>query len=74
MWYSCITTQAILVYIEKDVIIADISNPNKSISKNTDLIWPVEEWAEIAFSGRQNAENDHFVALKKLVHKLKFHH
>jgi len=74
MWYSFITTLTIWVYIEKVVIIADISNPNKSISKNIDLIRPVDEWAEIGFSARQIAENEHCVALKKLIHKLKFHH
>jgi len=59
MWYSCITILAILVYFEKAVVFADISNPNTSISKirlfteisnpNTiitkiiDLIKPVDE-------------------------------
>ena len=55
MWYSCITTLAILVYIEKEVVFADISNPNKIrfftdisnpktiISKIIDLIKPVDE-------------------------------
>jgi len=74
MWYSCITTLAIWVYIEKVVVFADISNPNTSISKIIDLIRPVDEWAEIAFSGRQNAENEHCETLKKLVHKLNLHH
>ena len=57
MWYSCITNLANWVYNEKEVVFADISNPNTSISKIIDLIRPVDEWAEIAFSGRQNAEN-----------------
>ena len=35
----------------------DIYNPDTSISKIIDLIRPVDEWAEIAFSGWQNAEN-----------------
>jgi len=74
MWYSFITTLAIWVYNEIDVVFADISNPNTSISKIIDLIWPVDEWAEIAFSARQNAENEHCDTLKKLVHKLNFHH
>ena len=43
MWYSCITTLAILVYIEKEVVFADISNPNTSISKIIDLIRPLTE-------------------------------
>jgi len=74
MWYSCITTLAIWVYNEKEVVFADISNPNTSISKIIDLIRPNEEWAEIAFSGRQNAENEHCETLKKLLHKLNFQH
>jgi len=74
MWYSCITTLAIWVYNEKDVVFADISNPNTSISKIIDLIRPVDEWAEIAFSDRQNAENEHCETLNKLVHKLNIHH
>jgi len=56
------------------VVFADISNPNTIISKIIDLIRPVDEWAEIAFSARQNAENEHCETLKKLLHKLKFHH
>jgi len=64
MWYSCITTLAIWVYNEKDVDFADISNPITSISKIIDLIRPVVEWAEIAFSGHQNDENEHFETLK----------
>jgi len=64
MWYSCIATLAILVYIEKEVVFADISNPNSSICKIIDLIRPVDEWSEIAFSVRQNAENEHCETLK----------
>ena len=73
MWYSCFTTLAIWVYNEKEVVFADISNPNTSISKIIDLK-RLDEWAEIAFSGRQNAENEHCETLKKLLHKLNFHH
>jgi len=51
----------------------DISNPNTSILKIIDLIRPVDEWAEIAFSARQNAVNEHCETLKKLLHKLNFH-
>jgi len=54
--------------------LADISNPNTSISNIIDLIRPVEERAEIAFSEHQIAENEHCETLKKLVHKLNFHH
>jgi hypothetical protein len=54
------------------VVFADISKPNKIISKISDLIRPDEEFAEIALSGRQNAENEHCETLKKLVHKLNF--
>ena len=57
MWYSCNTTIANWIYIEKEVVFADISNPNTSISKIIDLIRPVDEWAVIAFLGRQNGEN-----------------
>ena len=56
------------------MVFADISIPNKSIYKITDLIRAVVERAKIAFSGRQNAENEHCETLKKLVHKLNFHH
>ena len=56
------------------MVFADISNPNKSISEMIDLIRPVDDWAEIAFSARQNAENEHCETQKKLVHKLNFHH
>jgi len=66
MWYSCITTLAISVYIEKVVVFADISNPKTSISIIIDLKRPIEEWSEIAFSARQNAENEHCETLKKL--------
>jgi len=59
---------------EKYVLFADISNPNTSIYKIIDLIRPVDEWAEIAFSGRQNFENEHSETLKKLVHKWNFLH
>jgi len=60
MWYPCITTLAIWVYNEKEVVFADFSNPNTSTSKIIDLKRPVDEWAEIAFSGRHNAENEFF--------------
>jgi len=73
-WYSCITNLAIWVYNEKEVVFADISNSKTSISKINDIIRTVDEWAEIAFSGLQNAENDHCETLKKLVHKLNFQH
>jgi len=69
MWYKCITTLPIWVHNEKEVVYADISNPNTSISKIIDLIRPDDEWAEIAFSGRQNGENENCETLKKLVHK-----
>ena len=49
MWFSCITTLAIRVYYEKGVVLADISNPNTSISKIIYLIRPVDECSEIAF-------------------------
>ena len=65
---------AIWVYIKNDVVFADISNRNTSVSTIIDLIRPVEEWADIALSVRQNAENAHGETLKKLVHKLNFHH
>jgi len=73
MLYSCVTTLAITVYIVKEVVFADISNPNTSISKIIDLIRPVDDWAEIAFSARQNAENEKCEIIKKLVHILNFH-
>jgi len=74
MWYSCITTLAIWVYIEEDVVFTVISNAKTSISKRVDLLRPFDEWVEIAFSGRQNTENEHCEELKKLVHKLNLHH
>ena len=74
MWDSCITTLAIWDYNEKEAVFADISNRNTSISKIFDLIRPVNEWAEIALSGPQNAENEHCETLKKQVNKLGFHH
>jgi len=72
MWYSYIISLAIWVYNEKVVVFAVISNPNTSVSKFIDLIRPVDEWAEIAFSDRQNAENEHCETLKNLVNKLYF--
>ena len=60
--------------MEKDVVFTVISNHNTSISKIVDLKRTVAEWAEIAFSGRQNAENEHCETLKKVVNKLNFHH
>jgi hypothetical protein len=74
MCYFCITTLANLVYIEMDVVSADISNANKFIFKIIDLIRPVDEWSEIAFSGRQNTENEHCETLDKLVQKLNYQH
>jgi len=74
MWDSCITTLAIRVYIQKEVLFADISNPNTCISIIIDIIRTVDEWAEIEFSPRQNAENDHCETLKKVLNKLNFHH
>jgi len=56
------------------VVFADISIPNTSISKIIDLIRPFDEWAEIAFSAHQNAENEHCETLQKQVNKLNFHH
>ena len=69
MWYSYIITLETWVYNEKGVVFAVISNPNTSIFKIIDLIRPVDEWAEIAFSARQNAENEHCETLKEQVHK-----
>ena len=54
------------------MVFADISNSNTSISKINVIIRTVDECAEISFSGRQNAENEHCETLKKLVHKLTF--
>jgi len=74
MCYPCITTLAIWLYNVKEVVFAEISNPNTSVSKIIDLIRPVGEWGEIAISARQHAENDHCETLKKQVHKLNMHH
>ena len=74
MRYSCITNLAIYVDIENVVAFAAISNPKAITSKIIDIIRLVDEWAEIAFSARKNAENEHYGTLKKLVHKLNFHH
>ena len=73
MQYSCITNLAIWVYNDK-AFFEYICNPNTSISSIIELIRPEDEWAEIAFSGRQNAENEHCETLKELEHKLKFRH
>ena len=54
--------------------LSDRSSPNTSIYKIIDLIRPVDEWAEIAFTARQNSENKHCETLKKEVHKLDFYH
>jgi len=54
------------------VVFVDISNRNTNIYKIFDFIRPVDEWAEIAFSACQNAENEHCETLKKLVHRLNF--
>jgi len=72
--HSCNTNLAIWIYNEKEVVFADISNPNTSNSKIIDLIRSDDEWAEIAFLARQNVENKHCETLKKQVHKLGFHH
>jgi len=72
MWYSCFTNIAIWDYIKIEVLFADISKPNTSISKIIDLMRPDEELADMAFSDRQNAINEHCEKLKKLVHKLNF--
>jgi len=74
MWYSCFNTWANWVYIEKELVFADISNPITSIYNIIDLIRTVDEWAEITFSARQNAENEHSETLKNVVHKINFHH
>jgi hypothetical protein len=74
MKYSCITSLPNWVYNNKEAVIEDISNPNTSISKINHIIRPDDEWSEIAFPGSQNAENELCETLKKLVHKLKFHH
>jgi len=41
MPYSCITSLAIWVYNDKEVVFEDISNPNTSICKIIDLIIPM---------------------------------
>jgi len=56
------------------VVFADISNTYTSIYKIIDLKIPVDKRAEFAFSGRQNAKNEHCETLNKLVQKLNFHH
>ena len=56
------------------MVFRDTSNPITSISKIIDLIRPVEELEEIAFSARQDAENDHCETLKEQLHELAFHH
>jgi len=38
--------------LKKEVVFPDISYPNRSASKMIDLIRPVDEWTEIAFSPR----------------------
>jgi len=43
MWYSCIATIAIIVYIEKGVVFPDTTNPNTSIYKIINLIRPDDE-------------------------------
>jgi len=58
----------------ESVVFQDSTNPNTIISKIIDLIRPDDEWAEIAFSERQNAENENYETLKKLVDKINFHH
>jgi len=68
MLYSCITTLAIWVYNDKDVVFADISFPKSCICKIIDLKTPVDEWAQFEFSARRNAENEHWKTLKKIVH------
>ena len=62
-----------LVYIEKEVVFAVISNPNTSKSKIIDFMRPFDELAKIVFSDRQNAENEHCETIKKVVNKLNFH-
>ena len=53
MWYSSITTLAIWDYNEKEVVFADISNPNTSISKIIVLKNPLT-----------NEQNSHFQVAK----------
>jgi len=64
MWYSCFTNLAILVYNGKVVVFADISNPNTNTSKIIDSKRPVDECSEIAYSARQNADNELCESLK----------
>ena len=64
MCYTCITTIAIWLYNEKELVFADISNPNTNISKIIDLIRPVDEWPEITFSAYQIDENEQCETLK----------
>jgi len=45
--------------MENVVVFIVISNPNTSISKIAFLKRPVAELAKVAFSVRQNAENEH---------------
>ena len=54
------------------VVFAFISDPNRSISKIIDLIRPIDELSEIAFSGRQIAETEHCETLKKVAQILNF--
>ena len=54
------------------MVFADNYNTNTSISKIIDLIRPVDELTEIAFSGRQNADTEHCETLMKLAHILNF--
>jgi len=56
------------------MVFAGISKPKSSISKIIYLIRPDEECSQIAHSACQNAENEHCETLKKLVHKLNYHH
>jgi len=58
MRYSCTTTLPIWVYNEKEVVFAYISNLKTCIYKIIDLIRAVNDWAEIAFSTSENAENE----------------
>ena len=74
MRISCITSLAVWDYFEKEVVFSVISNPNTSISKIIDLVRPIDVISEIAFSGSQDAENEHCETLKKLVHKWNLHH
>jgi hypothetical protein len=68
----CITTPVICIYYVKYVVFADILNPKTSISKIIASVRPVDEWAEIAFSAHQNAENEHCETLLIQVHILNF--